>query len=137
MNCRKIALDNRYLLLLAISYQNKKLGNGAANTVYELTQNAIKWGYSKPREAPKGSILNRWIQQKEAPAWATKAAARQLLGCAEYVPKTDGEVLALGLCLAEALPDQAPDQLQRLLPSALVAKLTRDILEWACSARKQ
>lgn len=136
MDFRQAALKNRYRLLLSLSHFRKRDGSGPAQTIAELTQNAIQWGYVEKRETPKGSLLETWIKKQEAPAWSTKTAARMLLTTINYVPQDKFESHALALALAEALPDQSANQLYSLIPVDLQGHVTLDLLSLACSARK-
>lgn len=136
MDFRQAALKNRYRLLLSLSHFRKRDGSGPAQTIAELTQNAIQWGYVEKRETPKGSLLETWIKKQESPAWATKAAARMLITTINYRPQDELESQALALALAEALPDHTEEQLYALIPADLQSHVDQRLLAQACASRK-
>lgn len=136
MEFRQTALENRYLLLLALSALRKNQGSGAANTAYEITTQAIKWGYVESRESPAGAMLERWIKNRNPPAWAAKASARILADEVEYTPKSKEEQQAFALMLAEALPDLAAHALISLVNPALSQILDPALIGQACENRR-
>lgn len=136
MDFRQTALKNRYRLLLSLSHFKKREGSGPAQTIAELTQKAIDWGYVEDRETPKGSMLETWIKKQEGPAWATKGAARMLLVIKHYAPQDDLESQAFALTLAEAMPEQTPEQLFALIPPDLQSHIDLDLLTKACKFKK-
>lgn len=117
MDFRKVALKNRRMLMLSLSYWDRQAGNGPAATVAELTARAIEWGYVAPRKPPTGSTMDIWIKTGEMPGWAAKAAARWLQQTPGYEPQNQDEAAALALMLAEGFPDLDQVGIQALIPS--------------------
>lgn len=136
MNFREVALANRHQLIVAIRYLEGQRGSTAANTAYQITQRAIQWGYTAPREAPKGNTLDMWIKRREVPAWAAKAVARMLLAEPSFRIQNPEQGSALALTLAEALPQQSAVELCMQIPEPLQTQLDSTLLHQACEARK-
>lgn len=131
MEFRKLALKNRRLLILALSYWDRKAGKGPAATIAELTGKAVEWGYVAARQAPTGSTMDVWVKTGEVPAWAAKAAARQLIQVQGYEPQNAEEAAALALMLAEGFPDLDQSGIQALIPA-----VEPGIVEKAVECRK-
>lgn len=137
MDFRNIGLANRYKLLLALSHRRKRDGSGAANTVFEITTKAIKCDYIQDRETPAGAMLERWIKNRNPPAWAAKATARLLAEAIDYSPQEEAEKLAFSLTLVEALPDQGPEAIYEELPKQLQDSITLGLIQEAYKHKKQ
>lgn len=136
MSFRETALRNRHTLIVAIAYLARQKGSTAANTAYEICQQAIQWGYTAPRTAPKGATMDMWVKRKEVPAWAAKAVSRMLLVDPDFQLQSQEQALALALTLAEALPEQSADELFNQIPTSLQKHLTLSLLNQACEAKK-
>lgn len=136
MSFREVALANRHQLIVAIRYLEGQRGSSAANTAYQITQKAIQWGYTEPREAPKGNTLDMWIKRREVPAWAAKAVARMLLEEPGFELQNPDQGKALALMLAEALPDCEANDLIKQIPVKLQATMNQSLIDQACGARK-
>lgn len=116
---RDFALQERYKLLLSLSYWGRQAGGGAAATAYDVTMKAIACGYVEERPIPDGAKYNLWISKRNPPAWVAKGAVRILLGVPEYQPKDEGEQAAFALTLAEAFPEKSLGDLVGISPSGI------------------
>lgn len=124
MNFRDNALKNRYRLLVSLSYLRRHdQGQGQSDLAKELTALAIEQGYTQPRKAPPGNMINTWIKKREAPAWAVKAAGQLLLKTPNYQPQSNDEAEAFSLVLAETLPADSLETFIQLIPDTLKVTL--------------
>lgn len=133
---RQTAIQNRYLLLLALRTIRKQQGSGAANTAYEITQESIKRSFVEQREAPAGEMLERWIKNRNPPAWPLKGAAILLAKEPEYSPHSEAEKAGFALTFAEAMPDSSWEELYRELCPGLKTKIGEEIMQQACENRR-
>jgi hypothetical protein len=137
LDFRQAALKHRYILLLALRTIRKRQGEGAANTIYEITQLAIRSGYVEPRAAPAGEMLERWIKNQNPPAWPLKSAAILLARETEYMPRNEQEKAAFALTFAEAMPDKNAQHLHLGLCLNLQKIIDISTLEKACELRRE
>ncbi len=79
--------EKRYLLIKAFSYFIDVPPTDSSKT---LVDKALEYGYIDSRKALSGNRLKTWAQQKKAPEWACRSAARYLSDSG-YQPETDAE----------------------------------------------
>lgn len=127
---RITALETRYLLLLAITHIRKKSHFGASEIAMEITTNAINNHLIEPRKPPTGAMLQRWIKNKNPPAWAIKSATLLLKDSMTFNP-TENEKIPFSFTLAELYPDKSIDEIFEKIPSNLKPNISLDMLEKA------
>lgn len=127
---RKIALETRHLLLLAITHLRKKENIGASKISVEITENAIKNHLIEPRKPPTGAMIQRWIKNKNPPAWAVKSTTILLKNSTIFEPN-ENEKIPLAFTLTELYYDESPNNIYQQLPTNLQTNLSLDVLEKA------
>ena len=137
MEFRQIALKNRRLLLLSLSFWHRQEGKGPAKTVAEITEKAVSWGYVSARKPPTGATLGVWVETGVVPAWVAKATARVLLATPGYQPKSPEESYAFALALAEACPALSFQDLSAQIPDDLKHQVTESVVRAAVENRKE
>lgn len=136
LNFRQIALKNRRLLLLSLSFWHRQEGKGPAKTVAEITEKAVGWGYVGTRKPPTGATLGVWVETGVVPAWVAKATARILLATPGYQPKSSEEAYAFALALAEACPTLSFQDLREQIQDDLKIQVTESVVQSAVENRK-
>ncbi len=130
---RKTALETRYLLLLAITHLRKKNHFGASEIALELTTNAIKHHLLEQREVPTGAMLQRWIKNKNPPAWIIKSATLLLIESSSYKPQ-ENEIIPLSFTFADIYKENSIEEITKKIPVNIKSHLSFDLMEKAIKA---
>lgn len=127
---RKIAIETRYLLLLSITYIRKKAHIGASEIAIEITTTAIEHNLIEARPPPTGAMLQRWIKNKNPPAWAIKGATLLLTNSTKFEPN-EKEQIPFAFTLIDLYPDESSENIFHKIPPNIRTTVPLELLEKA------
>lgn len=127
---RKIAIETRYLLLLSLTYIRKKAHVGASEIAMEITTTAIEHNFLEARPPPTGAMLQRWIKNKNPPAWAIKSATLLLTKSTTFEPN-EKEQVPFAFTLIELYPDESTENIFHKIAPNIKTNVSLALLEKA------
>lgn len=130
---RKIAIETRYLLLLSLTYIRKKARIGASEIAIEIATTAIEHHLIEARPPPTGAMLQRWIKNKNPPAWAIKSATLLLTNTDTFEPN-EKEQVPFAFTLIELYPDESFEIIFHKMPPNIKTNMPLELLEKATRA---